>query len=88
MQWNDPRDPGRSCDRARLPGGKMAPLGSQRSVRIEECRLDEELICALRQVHDFFDIRILERGIDHIGKLVSGCDSQGVLLQSAECSRL
>src|SRR5262249_48958611 len=47
---HQPRNAGVLCKRARLRGGEMAPFSGELGVLVQECRLDEELIRAARQL--------------------------------------
>src|SRR5499427_456763 len=72
------------CERARLRGGQMPPFGGKLGVLVQECRLDEELVGAARELGNACDVRFMEHGVDYVGDSVSTRRAQRVLLEHAE----
>src|SRR5262249_13234343 len=62
----------------------MAPLDGEPGVLVQECRLDEELVGAARELGNACDVRFMESGVDHVGDSVSARAAQRVLLEHAE----
>src|SRR5262249_8846837 len=65
MKRHQPGNAGVLCERARLRGGEMAPFGGELGVLVQECRLDEELVGAGRELGDARDVRCMERRGGH-----------------------
>src|SRR5215472_50444 len=84
MKRHQPGNTGVLCERARLRGGKMAPLDGEPGVLVQECRLDEELVGAARELGNACDVRFMENGVDHVGDSMSVRAAQRVLLEHAE----
>ena len=84
MERYDAGDAGPACNRTGLGSGEMAPLRSQGGILVQERRLDEQLVGAPRQLDDFFEVRIVERGVDYIGEFVPWGGAQGALSQQGK----
>ena len=84
MKRHQPGNAGVPCERARLRGGEMAPCGGKLGVFVQECRLDEELVGAARELGNACDVRCMESGVDHVGDSVSARAAQRMLLEHAE----
>jgi hypothetical protein len=84
MKWHQPGNAGASCERACLRSGEMAPFGGKLGVLVEECRLDEELVGAARELGNSCDIRLVESGVHHVRGSVSTSCAQRVLFEHTE----
>src|SRR5262249_41325342 len=62
----------------------MLPLCGNLRIRVEECRLDEELVGTARQRDDPVDIPVVISGVDHVGNLLAAPGAQRMLLKHAE----